>query len=78
MTPFEREVLEEIAGLRPARPWGAAVGAAIDFLQDDGYVTRGYGPKLTEKGKAALEGKEDETDNGQQEPDRVAGDEGSE
>lgn len=52
MTEHEREILEEIAGLRPARPWGAAVGAAYESLLGGGYIT---GPgELTHKGHAAL------------------------
>lgn len=53
-TDFERELLEELAGLRPPRPWGAAVGAALGFLKHMGYVNR-MTNKPTEKGLKYLE-----------------------
>lgn len=58
MTPYERDVLEEIAepgsvkGLRS----GAAIMVALECLQARGYVTRGPHPRITDKGKQALEG----------------------
>ena len=58
MTPYERDVLEEIAepgsvkGLRS----GAAIMLALECLQARGYVTRGGHPRITDKGKQALEG----------------------
>lgn len=57
MTPYERDVLEEIAepgsvkGLRS----GAAIMVALECLQARGYVTRGGHPKITDKGREALE-----------------------
>lgn len=53
-TDLEKEVLEMCAGIRswPQKPQ-AWVNASIEFLQEDGYVTRGL--KLTEKGRKALE-----------------------
>ena len=59
MTPYERDVLEEIAepgsvrGLRS----GAAIMVALECLQAQGYVTRGFHPQITDRGKQALEGK---------------------
>lgn len=35
---FERELLLAMAGKRPALPWGAAVGAALEFLSGAGLV----------------------------------------
>lgn len=52
MTKMEREILEEVAGIRAARPWGAAVGACLEYLGASGYITRAHG--LTEKGREAL------------------------
>ena len=58
MTPYERDVLEEIAepgsvkGLRA----GAAIMVALECLQARGYVTRGPQPQITDKGQEALEG----------------------
>ena len=58
MTPYERDVLEEIAepgsvkGLRS----GAAIMVALECLQARGYVTRGAHPRITDKGREALEG----------------------
>lgn len=53
-TSHEIQVLEEMAGLKPASPWGAWVGACIDFLQEGGFLTRGNHIKLTEKGRTFL------------------------
>jgi hypothetical protein len=59
MTPYERDVLEEIAepgsveGLRA----GLGIMVALEWLQGQGYVTRGPYPKITDKGREALEGK---------------------
>lgn len=47
MTDFELTVLREIEGESPISPWGAAVGEAVDFLHENGYIARG---KLTSKG----------------------------
>lgn len=55
MTEMEREILEEVAGKREARPWGAAVGACLEFLWGNGYISREFGGQVTEKGWAALE-----------------------
>ena len=38
MTPMEREVLEECAGLREPRKWGAAVGACLESLRGNGLI----------------------------------------
>ena len=55
---FEREMLESMDGKRPAKPWSAAVGAALEFLKGRGLVqlvwtTGSY--ELTEAGWAAVE-----------------------
>lgn len=52
MTEMEREVLEEVAGLRPPRPWGAAVGACLEFLQESGHLDSRY--CITDKGREAV------------------------
>lgn len=60
MTQYERDILREIEkpGSVPNIMWGAAMSAALGFLQGSGYLTRGPEPRLTDKGKAALEGME--------------------
>ena len=55
ITTFEREILEELAGLRPPRSWGAAVGAALDELEGFGYITKSC--TVTPLGLAELKGK---------------------
>ena len=54
----EIQILEEIAGLKPASPWGAWVGECLEGLYGAGYITRGYGDgiggALTQKGKDFL------------------------
>ena len=52
---YEIKILRELngegdQGLR----WGAAMGAAIEFLADDGLVTRGGDIKITQRGKDYL------------------------
>ena len=59
ITPTELEILEEIAGKRPARPWGAHVGAAMEFLQESGYLKRNGA--LSDKGRAFLSKREAQT-----------------
>lgn len=59
-TEIEFEILKEIAGLKHPRPWGAHVGAALEFLQESGYITglgSGAALRLTEKGQKYLERK---------------------
>lgn len=48
---WELDILEECAGWRPASPWGAAVGAALEALRGRGLIDRGT---VTDKGLAAL------------------------
>ena len=48
---IEWEILEECAGLREPRPWGAAVGAVLEFLEGRGLTRRGV---ITDKGRNAL------------------------
>ena len=52
LTEFELQILQECANLRPASPWGAAVGAALEFLTKEKYVTKRW--EVTEKGREAL------------------------
>lgn len=60
MTQYERDILQEIdkPGSVPNLMWGVAMSAALGFLQGSGYLTRGSQPRLTDKGKSALEGGE--------------------
>lgn len=44
-TAHEIEVLQMVAGERPWAPWGAWIGACMEFLQEGGYLT--CGPTLT-------------------------------
>lgn len=39
LLPYELKVLEDIVTEKDEIPWGAAKGAAIDFLQTIGYLT---------------------------------------
>lgn len=48
---FEIEILQETVGEREPRPWGAAVGAALEYLRGHGYL---LGTALTDKGRALL------------------------
>lgn len=48
LTGMEREILEEVAGMRTPRPWGGAVGACLESLRSQGYITKTG--RLTEKG----------------------------
>lgn len=60
MTDFERQILRHLAGASsPALAWGAAVGAAIEWLHGNGYVTRRMAGgairyEISEKGKAII------------------------
>ncbi len=49
---FELEILRECAGAKPASAWGAAVGAALGYLEGNGYID--VGCRLTDKGRRAL------------------------
>ena len=62
MTPYERDVLEEIAkpGSVKGLSWGAAMSVVLEWLQGQGYVTRGGHPKITDKGREALKGESHE------------------
>lgn len=57
LNSHEREVLEMVAGTREWVRWGAWVGACLEYLKGNGYITSYIGntPALTEKGRAALE-----------------------
>lgn len=49
----ELEILRECAGLKPARSWGAAVGAALEVLRGRGFVD--LSGRATDKGLRFLE-----------------------
>lgn len=55
-TSHEIEVLQMVAGERPWAPWGAWIGACMEFLQEGGYLTGGptLTARITAKGRAAL------------------------
>ncbi len=58
MNEYEEKVLRMVAGDIEWAPWGAWVGACIEFLQHDGLITRGgilSMPVLTDKGRKVLE-----------------------
>lgn len=48
---YELEVLTKVAR-GETQQWGAAVGQALEFLQNSGYLDRSYQP--TAKGLAAI------------------------
>ncbi len=56
MTDYQRKVLADIAepGSQPGLSWGAAMGAALEYLRGNGYITRGSDPRITDKGRDAL------------------------
>jgi hypothetical protein len=56
LTTFDREILREIAepGSVGGLSWGAAMGVSLEWLQGQGYVTRGPFPQVTDKGREAL------------------------
>ncbi len=62
MLPFYREVLKEIdePGSGNDLRWGAAMGEALEWLQGQGYATRGSRPQITGKGREALKGESHE------------------
>jgi hypothetical protein len=56
LTTFDREILREIAepGSVGGLSWGAAMGVSLEWLQGQGYVTRGPFAQVTDKGREAL------------------------
>ena len=59
LNEYEVRILKAVAGQEPWPEWGAWVGAALEFLQDDGLVTRGQTlamPQLTDKGREVIKG----------------------
>ncbi|WP_353640787.1 hypothetical protein [Mesorhizobium sp. WSM2239] len=54
MFETEVKVLRTLAGDDQLDGWGAAVSAALGYLQGSGFATRGSDPQLTDKGKAKL------------------------
>ena len=55
LSEHEWEILEEIAGIKPASPWGAWVSAVLGFLKGNGYIAGRFGGPLTAKGVAAIQ-----------------------
>ena len=51
----EWQVLEEIARIKPASPWGAWVSAVLGCLEGNGYIVSCFGGPLTAKGVAAIQ-----------------------
>jgi hypothetical protein len=51
VTKMEIEILRECAGELPASPWGAAVGACLEQLEDFNLVKRGI---ITQEGRDFL------------------------
>jgi hypothetical protein len=57
VSKYEIKLLKDLNGERQeGLQWGAAMGAALEFLKEEGYVTRGAITKITEKGKKFLNG----------------------
>jgi hypothetical protein len=55
MTPFDRDILRHLNGEEmPGLSWGAAMGAAVEWLQGMGYATRGGNVQITDAGREAL------------------------
>jgi hypothetical protein len=52
LNEYEEQILLEVAGVRPTSPWGAWVGACLEFLKGDGYLNRNN--ELTPKGRVYL------------------------
>ena len=53
MTPYEREVLEMVAERRKPQ-FGAWVNACMEWLADNGYITRNF-RTVTDKGREYLD-----------------------
>ena len=58
MTDFERKILRHLNGEDvPGLTWGAAMGVAIEWLEDNGYIRNNSGDyEITDTGRAALVG----------------------
>jgi hypothetical protein len=53
---FELQVLRMLAGRGPSIPWGAALGAALEFLTGNGFATQREGVWVaTERGIQRLD-----------------------
>ena len=52
LVDWEYQILREIIGELPMSPWGAAVGVALEYLYESGYIKTLFATKdsLTEKG----------------------------
>ena len=56
LSDYEKQIILEIGGLpQDELKWGAAMGAAIEFLQEDGLITIGDPCKLTTKGQKVFD-----------------------
>lgn len=53
LNEYEIDVLRMVAGERTI-PWGAWVGACLEYLEEEGYITKGPRCLLTERGKLYL------------------------
>ena len=52
LSEYEKQILLEIGGVpQDGLCWGAAMGQAIEYLQEDGLITIGDPCKLTTKGQ---------------------------
>lgn len=60
MTDFELQILRECAGELPSSPWGAAVGACLEYLTGHGYLHLG---QVTQKGRDYLDNNSINKDN---------------
>ena len=58
LTQLEYEILEECAGERAPRPWGAAVGATLEYLRKTGHLTDT--DALTIKGREVLDARKNQ------------------
>ena len=54
LTEHEIQILEEVAGIRPISRWNALVGASLEALYGNGFITAPLCGKITQKGKDYL------------------------
>lgn len=54
LTDHELKILREVAGLLEPSGWGAWVGACLEHLRSQGYITKLFGGSFTPKGRAYL------------------------
>lgn len=56
LTDYEKKIILEISGIQQeGLCWGAAMGQAIEFLQEDGLISIGDPCKLTAKGRKVFD-----------------------